>query len=164
MMKASRLNAIKDAAALAILLGSLAGISIVAMPELQAEQLRVLESAGGDSSRFVVVHASSEPDLALNLDAARQGAWIEYDNIGAGPDAVMVDRIARVLDAGFGRQLLLSQDVCGWIVERPANTRRFAYLVTDFAPKLRAAGIPAETVAALLSANPRRLLALATAG
>jgi phosphotriesterase-related protein len=124
------------------------------------EQLRALEGAGGDPARFVVVHASSEPDLSLNLEAARLGAWIEYDNIGASPDDVMIDRIRRVLDAGFGRQLLLSQDVCGWIVERPANTRRFAYLITDFAPKLRTAGVPADTIAALLSSNPLRLLSL----
>ena len=125
------------------------------------DQLRVLAAAGGDPARFVVVHASSEPDLALNLEAARQGAWIEYDNIGATPDDPMIDRIRRVLDAGFGRQLLLSQDVCGWIVDRPANTRRFAYLVTDFAPKLAAAGVPDDSVATLLAANPLRMLTLA---
>ena len=50
----------------------------------------------------------------MHLAVARRGAWIEYDGIGGwGEDADYVENIHRVLDAGFGDRLLLSQDR-GW--------------------------------------------------
>ena len=72
----------------------------------------------------------------------------------------MLSLTLRLLDAGFGDQLLLSQDVCGLIVERPENARRFAYLISDFLPKLRAAGASAEQIDQILVGTPRRVLAL----
>jgi phosphotriesterase-related protein len=133
-------------------------------------QLDVLEAAGGDPGRFVQVHAHAEPDFALHLRALERGAWVEYDAIGGRPDEVFVTLVQRVLDAGFGHRLLLSQDVVGWRAGAPgggnidtggAPKRRYAYLTTDFLPALRAAGISDETIRQLTVDNPRRLFALA---
>ena len=123
--------------------------------------LDVLEAAGGDPSRFIAVHTSSEPDFERHLALARRGAVVEYDAIGARPDEAMLSLTLRLLDAGFGDRLLLSQDVCGLIVEGSENTRRFAYLASDFLPKLRAAGASAEQIDQILVGTPRRVLALA---
>jgi phosphotriesterase-related protein len=122
--------------------------------------LNVLESVGGDPSRFIAVHTSSEPDFGRHLALARRGAVVEYDAIGDRPDEDMLALTLRLLDAGFGDRLLLSQDVCGHIVDRPQSARRFAYLVTDFLPKLRAAGVSESAIDAILVGPPRRLLAL----
>jgi phosphotriesterase-related protein len=133
------------------------------------QQLSVLERAGGNPSRFVQVHAHAEPDFDLHQRALERGAWLEYDAIGGQPDERFVDLIRRVLDAGFGHRLLLSQDVVGWRAGTPSGgnvdgsgrpKRRYAYLVTHFLPKLRQAGISDETIHQLTVENPRRLLGL----
>ncbi len=126
-------------------------------------QLDALEAEGGDPSRFVVVHASAEPDFERHLEMARRGAYVEYDDVGAAPDGPNVERVVRLIEAGYVRQLLLSQDVCGWLVGEPGggDGRRFAYLLTDFLPALRRAGVSERDVQTILVENPRRLLTLA---
>jgi phosphotriesterase-related protein len=126
-------------------------------------QLDELERAGGDPSRFTVVHAHAEPDFAFHLAYARRGAWVEYDAIGSRPDTVFVELVLRMLDAGYAGQLLLSQDVVGWrhgVPEGGAGTRRFAYLFTHFVPALHAAGVDQATIDQLLRDNPRRMVTL----
>jgi phosphotriesterase-related protein len=136
------------------------------------QQLDVLEEAGDDPGRFVQVHAHAEPDFALHLRALRRGAWLEYDAIGGRPDALFVDLVRRVLDAGFAHRLLLSQDVVGWRAGVPGGgnqddagrpRRRYAYLLNDFLPALRAAGVDEATVRQLTVQNPQGLFALAPA-
>jgi phosphotriesterase-related protein len=174
------------------------------------QQVDVLEATGGDPGRLAQVHAHAEPDFALHLAALRRGAWLEYDAIGAQPDQTLVDLVQRVLDAGFGDRLLLSQDVVAWRAgaagagsmaaphqtpgaardegltglagtdsaakpggaadgatgadPSPRPARRFAYLLEQFLPRLRAAGVSTSTIEQLTVANPRRLLALAPDG
>ena len=135
------------------------------------QQLDVLAAAGGDPARLVQVHAHAEPDFALHLAALRRGAWLEYDAIGGRPDDLFIDLIRRVLDAGFAHRLLLSQDVVGWRAGSPAGAnldpesgrpkRRYAYLLTEFLPRLQAAGVSAATIRQLTDDNPRQLLSLA---
>ena len=79
------------------------------------QQLDIVEAAGYTPSRFIWIHTQAEPDFGLHLEMARRGAWLEYDNIGGDDpgDAVHIERILRLLGAGFGAQLLLSHDR-GW--------------------------------------------------
>jgi phosphotriesterase-related protein len=127
------------------------------------DQLDIIEGAGYSPERFVWIHAHLEPDFEQNLEMARRGAWIEYDGIGDGStdDAFFVERILRVLDAGLGDRLLLSQDR-GWY--DPAETgggspRSYTYLGEVFLPKLQEAGVDEATVRQLISANPFRAFA-----
>jgi phosphotriesterase-related protein len=127
------------------------------------DQLDIIEEAGYSPERFVWIHAHLEPDFGLNLELARRGAWIEYDGIGDGStdDGFFVERVLRVLDAGLGDRLLLSQDR-GWY--DPAESggghpRPYTYLGETFLPKLRDAGVDDATVRRLISANPFRAFA-----
>jgi phosphotriesterase-related protein len=127
------------------------------------DQLDIIEGAGYSPERFVWIHAHLEPDFEQNLEMARRGAWIEYDGIGDGStdDEFFVGRILRVLDAGLGDRLLLSQDR-GWY--DPAETgggspRSYTYLGEVFLPKLQEAGVDEATVRQLISANPFRAFA-----
>ncbi|MGH2354795.1 MAG: phosphotriesterase family protein [Chloroflexota bacterium] len=157
----------------AVLAAEQTGVAIIShSPSGRAfqQQLDVLERAGGDPGRLVQVHAHAEPDFALHLRALRRGAWVEYDAIGGRPDEDFVALVQRVLDAGFAERLLLSQDVVGWRVGAPGGgnldaaghpKRRYAYLVTDFLPRLRTAGISDATIHQITVENPRRLFELA---
>jgi phosphotriesterase-related protein len=127
------------------------------------DQLDIIEGAGYSPERFVWIHAHLEPDFEQNLEMARRGARIEYDGIGDGSteDEFFVERILRVLDAGLGDQLLLSQDR-GWY--DPAKSgggspRSYTYLGEIFLPKLQEAGVDEATVRQLISANPFRAFA-----
>ena len=125
------------------------------------DQLDIIDACGGDAGRFVWIHASAEPDFELNLEMARRGAWIEYDWIGSQPDDVLIDRIARMLDAGLEDRLLLSQDR-GWFdPSKPGGgePKPYTYLAEVFLPKLRACGLDDATIHALTCDNPFRAFA-----
>ncbi len=125
------------------------------------EQLDILEEAGFPPSRFICIHAQIETDFALNLQAARRGAWISYDGIGWTPDEPYLERIQAMLAAGFGGQMLLSHDR-GWYspAEPGGGTPKpFTYLSETFLPKLRAAGVSEAGIRRLTVTNPYRALA-----
>ncbi|MDZ4719554.1 MAG: hypothetical protein SH847_13955 [Roseiflexaceae bacterium] len=126
------------------------------------DQLDILESVGFPSSRFIWIHASADPDFELNLEMARRGAWIEYDWIGdPSTDALFLDRIQRMLDAGFGNQILLSHDR-GWFdPAKPGGgiPKPYTYISEQFLPKLAAAGIHDAIIQSLIADNPFRAFA-----
>ncbi len=126
-------------------------------------QLEIIEETGYTSERFIWIHTQAEPDFALHLEMARRGAWLEYDNIGSDDpgDAMHIERILRLLDAGFGEQLLLSHDR-GWY--DPAQLgggepQPYTYLSEVFLPKLRAVGVDDATIRQLTAENPFRAFA-----
>ena len=120
------------------------------------DQLNIIEQMGYTPQRFIAIHASAEEDFELNLSVAKRGAWIEYDWIGGQPDETVIDRVLRMLDAGHGHQLLLSQDR-GWF--DPAQPgggtpKPFTYLHEVFLPKLQAAGVDEATLHQITHLNP----------
>ncbi len=127
------------------------------------EQLDILEEAGYTAGRFIWIHAQAEPDFALHLEVARRGAWIEYDWIGGEgiDDRAVVEGILRLLDAGLGHRLLLSQDRGWYDPAQPGGgtPSPYTYLTDTFLPQLRAAGVDEETIRGLTSHNPYRAFA-----
>ena len=120
------------------------------------DQLNLIEQMGYTAQRFIAIHASAEEEFALNLEVARRGAWIEYDWIGGVPDEPVIERILRMLDAGFGKQILLSHDR-GWF--DPAQPgggtpKPYTYLHKVFLPKLHAAGVDEATIRTITHTNP----------
>ena len=119
-------------------------------------QLYILDRAGVSAAQFIWIHTQAEPDQALHLEMARRGAWLSYDDIGSRDDAVVVEMVLRILDAGYGSQLLLSHDA-GWFdpAEPGGGTPRgYTHLVTTLLPALRAAGVDDVTLHRLTHDNP----------
>jgi phosphotriesterase-related protein len=126
------------------------------------EQVAIIEEAGYTASRFIWIHTQAEPDFNLHLEMARRGVWIEYDSIGEPKDdAMFIDWIQRVMDAGLEDQLLLSHDRGWYDPAQPGGgvPRPFTYLTQDFLPKLKASGVPEETIQKLVRENPFRAFA-----
>jgi phosphotriesterase-related protein len=126
------------------------------------DQLEIIERSGYTAERFIWIHASAEPDFALNLEMARRGAWIEYDWIGdPANDADFVDRIARMVDAGLGGRLLLSHDRGWYDPAQPGGgtPKPFTYISQHFLPKLRASGLDDDTIRMATYDNPFRAFA-----
>ena len=130
-----------------------------------ADQLDIIERIGQSTNRFIWIHAQAEPDFALNLEMARRGAWIEYDGIGGAGgdegDRFYIDRIQRMLDAGFSDQVLLSMDRGWYDPAQPGGgtPKPYTYLSEVFLPKLAAAGVDDATIHKLTCDNPFRAFA-----
>lgn len=130
-------------------------------------EMDILEAAGLDLHRFIWVHAQSEPDRSVHLEAARRGAYVEFDTVGApfqAQDALMEDVLA-LIEAGYAEHVLLSHDA-GWYDAsqpdgRPAEggIRGFTALVDEFIPALRARGVSDEWLRLITVTNPARAFA-----
>ncbi len=128
------------------------------------EQLDIIEAAGYRPERFIWIHTQAEPDFDLHLEIGRRGAWLEYDSIGSedpGHDAILIECILGLLEAGLGDQLLLSHDRGWYDPAQPGGgtPKPYTYLFDTFLPKLRAAGVDEETINRLTRENPFRAFA-----
>jgi phosphotriesterase-related protein len=127
------------------------------------DQLGIIEAAGYTLERFIWIHAQAEPDFEVNLEVARRGAWISYDGIGSedSDDGFYIERVQRMLDAGFGDRVLLSHDRGWYDPAQPGGgtPRPFTYISEHFLPRLREAGVDEATIHQLTHTNPFRALA-----
>ena len=127
------------------------------------DQLDLIDSAGHTVERFIWIHTKSERDFDLHLAVARRGSWIEYDAIGSDDfdDEFFIERIERLLDAGLGDRLLLSQDRGSYDPAQPGGgqPRPYTYLTDVFIPRLRAAGVDDTDIHRLTVDNPFRAFA-----
>jgi phosphotriesterase-related protein len=125
------------------------------------QELDVLEEAGLDLHRFIWVHAQTEADLTTLKEAARRGAYLELDSVGAPFQAQgeLLETALALIEAGFEAQLLLSHDA-GWYNPARANGlpengyRGYTALTEEFIPALLERGITDEQVRRITVNNP----------
>ncbi len=124
-------------------------------------QLRLLAEEGVDPRRVIVGHTDSVPIPDYHLALVRQGCYVSFDSIGTGSaydTARAVDYVLDLVRAGFGAQILLSQDVCLRDHMQACGGCGYAYLLTGFLPLLTAAGLDPEEVRSFVTDNPRAAL------
>jgi phosphotriesterase-related protein len=124
-------------------------------------QLQLLAEEGVDPRRVIVGHTDSVPIPDYHLVLVRQGCYVSFDSIGTGSPYDTdraVDYVLDLVKAGFGAQILLSHDVCLRDHLRAAGGPGYAYLLTDFLPRLTAAGLDPEQVRSFVTDNPRMAL------
>ncbi|MFN8451052.1 MAG: esterase [Anaerolineae bacterium] len=131
-------------------------------------EFAILEDAGHDLSRFIWVHAHTEPDTAQHVEAARRGVWLEFDAVGAEswhPQAALLRSVLALIEAGYVDNLLLSHDA-GWYdpgqvdgQPQPNGIRGYTALVDDFIPALRSRGVDDATIHRITVINPARAFA-----
>jgi phosphotriesterase-related protein len=158
-MTASERKILRAAAQAGAATGAVIGSHTVA-GAVALEQIETIEQAGYSADRFIWIHTQVEPDFALHLEAARRGAWIEYDFIGQANerfnDSYFLDHIQKVLAAGLGHRLLLSQDRGWYDPSQPGGgiPQPYTYLSEHFLPKLQARGVSQATIRELTWTNP----------
>jgi phosphotriesterase-related protein len=124
-------------------------------------ELDVLEAAGLDLRRFIWVHAQTEPDISILEEAARRGAYLELDSVGAPyqSQAELLETAIALIEGGFADHLLLSHDA-GWY--NPSRQdgypedgfRGYTALTAEFIPALLKRGITEEQVRLITVTNP----------
>jgi phosphotriesterase-related protein len=121
-------------------------------------QLEIIEEENYTPERFIWIHTQAESDVALHLEVAERGAWLEFDAIGneTFSDEYFIERILTLIEAGFAEQLLLSHDRGWYDPSKPRGGAQlpYTYLTETFLPKLRAAGVDDATIEQLTRINP----------
>jgi phosphotriesterase-related protein len=125
------------------------------------QEMDVLEEAGLDLHRFIWVHAQTEPDISILKEAARGGAYVELDTVGAPfqSQPELLETASRLIEAGYVDHLLLSHDA-GWYNPARADGlpeegyRGYTALTKDFIPALLQRGVTEEQVQIITVNNP----------
>jgi phosphotriesterase-related protein len=135
------------------------------------EQQRILCEAGVEPHQIVIGHSCGSDDHAYHLRIAERGSYLGFDRFGLDmlqPDEERVAALARLVEAGFGRQIVVSHDSDWCWNGQPAPPEALAqmekvwnpsHFLTRIAPRLRDAGVEDAQIEALLVDNPRRFFA-----
>jgi phosphotriesterase-related protein len=121
------------------------------------QELEILREEGVASSAFIWVHAQNEPEIALHAQAAKRGAWVEFDGVGPNTIDWHVELAGAMKSRGMLGRVLLSHDAGWYHVGEPrgGEYRPYDTLWSVFVPALRAAGFTADEVTRLAVDNPR---------
>jgi phosphotriesterase-related protein len=130
------------------------------------DQFEVLAAEHVRPDAFIWVHAQNDWTLDARVEAARRGAWIEIDNVGAETVAACVGRVTALKDRGCLGRILVSHDA-GWY--RPGEPRGGAFRGFDtiyaaFIPALRRSGWSDRDIRRLLVANPASAFTVSVRG
>jgi phosphotriesterase-related protein len=120
------------------------------------EQLEVLRAEGVHASSWIWVHANAEEDLSAHLEAARQGAWVEFDGVGPNSIDRSVELVMNMRSNRLLSRVLVSQDAGWYSVGEPrgGDFRGYIMMFETFLPALREAGLSDEEIDLLTIDNP----------
>lgn len=131
--------------------------------------LDIVADEGGDIGHTVLCHLNpSWFDTDYQFALARRGAILEYDMVGMdfwyadqGVQCPSEEENARaikgLINAGFGGQLVLSQDVFLKMMLTRYGGFGYAYIQRHFLPRLKRHGVSDAEIRALMVDNPRRV-------
>ena len=123
-------------------------------------EIELLERDAVPATRFIWVHAQSEPDTSWHARVAKAGAWVEFDGIADASLARHVELVRHMKELALLDRVLVSHDAGWYRVGEPNGGafRGFGTLFTAFLPALARAGFTSGEVQQLLVDNPRRAL------
>jgi predicted metal-dependent phosphotriesterase family hydrolase len=127
------------------------------------EQMAVLDQEGVHLSAWIWIHAQNEKDISRHIEAARRGAWVEFDGIDRDTIDLHAALVTRMRDEGLLDQVLISQDA-GWYnvgQDGGGAARSYETLFTHFLPALRSRGFTAGEIDTLIVRNPAKAFAVA---
>ena len=125
------------------------------------EELDVLVRQGVHPSRIAIGHMDLADNFEHVKEIAQRGAYVGMDTIGKegyAPDHRRRDTILRLIEMGYGDQLLLSCDISRNAYLSRNGGHGYSHLLDRFVPSLREAGLCIGQINHLLSENPRRFL------
>jgi phosphotriesterase-related protein len=138
---------------------------------LGREVLDIVEAEGADPARTVLCHMNpSHDDFDYQRSLAERGAFIEYDMIGMDyfyadqqvqcPDDDAAARgILRLVEAGHGERVLLSQDVFLKMMLTRHGGNGYGFVPRHFLPRLARHGLDPAAARAMMVDNPASVFA-----
>ncbi len=131
--------------------------------ELALEQIALLREEGVAPDRIVISHLGDRRGIGSLLPIAATGVVLSIDNIGYHEyqsDEVRADNVAALVAEGLVDRIVLSTDICHVSHLSAFGGKGYDYLLRQFMPLLRARGVTAAHIRAMLIDNPRRILAM----
>jgi phosphotriesterase-related protein len=138
------------------------------------EILDLLDGYAVDPARVVICHTDVAPDLGYMRRLLERGALVEFDDFGkefpvdpaesdfaGGPfatDPERVEALARLVEWGYERQLLVTNDICLKQMLHRYGGRGYDHILAEVVPLLRETGLTQESIDRLLVENPARWL------
>lgn len=126
------------------------------------EQIRILQANGVHADAFRWVHAQNEKEMLLHLEAAGQGAWVEFDGISKKSAAQHFEFILNMKNHDFLDHCLISQD-SGWYhvgEENGGNYKDYNFIFNHFIPLLKQREFEQKEIDLLLIDNVARSLGI----
>ena len=139
------------------------------------EIINLLKAAGADVSRVVISHIDRiiHP-LSKRLELADKNCYLEYDLFGGNQfnpidmgvcprpcDRERIEQIIELINAGYLKQILISQDICVKTRLLRNGGHGYAHVLRNIVPYMLAWGITKEQIYTMLVENPKRLLTFA---
>lgn len=144
-------------------------------PDAPDEILALVEAEGGILDRTILCHVDRTADSVKAVKRwAETGCVIEYDLFGVEPpngyyddlgiklptDEERLDILEDLLESGFGRQVVISHDLC--FKHQLARFGGFGrdHILRKVVPKMGVRGFDQGVIDMILIENPRRILAV----
>jgi len=130
----------------------------LAVPAFQ--ELEILEQYGIDPSAYIWTHANNEKDHSKQLEAARKGAWIAFDNFTPKQLDEFVQFAVLMKKEGLLNRLLFSHDA-GWYRPGEPNGgefRGFTDIENFLIPALEKNGLSQQDIYQIFTLNPAEAL------
>lgn len=131
--------------------------------ELALEQIDLLEEVGVAPDRIVISHMGDREDVDHLLRIADRGVYLSIDNVGYESDgypddSVRLRSLAALIEHGHADRVVLGTDIAQRSALRSYGGRGYDWLIRDFIPKMRAAGLSEEHIVAATVTNIARAL------
>lgn len=131
------------------------------------EQVAMLTEGGVPPEKIIIGHCDRNMDWDYHIALAQTGVFLGYDQLAKEkyyPDALRVEYVLRMVEAGYGGQILLSLDIArksyfpGY---GGFGGPGFTYLTWRFVPWLVSEGLDAAVARDIITKNPARALTFA---
>jgi|TARA_Y100000310_G_scaffold312339_1_gene359548 phosphotriesterase-related protein len=142
-------------------------------PRAPMEVMQILTQAGCDASRCVMGHLDrtlfSSEDL---LELATTSCYLEFDLFGQESsyyahapidmpnDAMRINYIRDLIEAGYGDKIVISQDICQKSNLTSYGGHGYAHILENVVPVMLRKGMTEEDIDRILIENPARILTL----
>ena len=135
--------------------------------------LEILRAAGADLTRTVMCHVDRTVFQRETLRAlAETGCYLEYDLFGNyqsgwypfNPEVELLNDAGRVeiikwlCEQGWGRQVLIAQDICNSHRLAKWGGHGYGYILQEVVPRMRSKGVTEQQIEDFLVNNPKTVL------
>ena len=140
-------------------------------PRAPMDAMRIVREAEGDTGRTVMSHIDRTIfSLDQMQELAKTGCYLELDLFGQESshyplapidmpnDAMRVNYLMGLMDAGYGDKLVIAQDICTKVHLSKYGGEGYNHILENVIPMMRRKGMSAQDVATILVDNPAHML------
>lgn len=124
-------------------------------------QLDLLAEEKVDPRRVIIGHCDMVPTPGYHEAIAKRGSWVEFDTIRGESEydtELRVEFVLKMVELGYAAQVLISHDLCLRTHMSVTGGCGYDFIIRDFIPRLKRAGLDDEVIHQITVENPARAL------